>query len=90
MMSASRSSASPRAAAGKAVGRAVVARRAGGPEVLELISDHAVPAPGPGEILVKMASSGVNPVDCSARLGEFPRPVFPSRRLSATPHFVGS
>ena len=46
--------------------RAVVLRRPGGPEVLELV-DRPVPSPGPGEVRVRLARSGVNPTDWKTR-----------------------
>ena len=46
--------------------RAVVYRRPGGPEVLELV-DRPVPPPGPGEVRVRLARSGVNPTDWKSR-----------------------
>jgi NADPH:quinone reductase-like Zn-dependent oxidoreductase len=42
--------------------RRVVYRRFGGPEVLE-IEHRAVPHPARGEVLVRVAAAGVNPVD---------------------------
>lgn len=42
--------------------RRVVFRRFGGPEVLE-IEHRAVPHPARGEVLVRVAAAGVNPVD---------------------------
>lgn len=42
--------------------RRVVFRRFGGPEVLE-IERRAVPQPADGEVLVRVAAAGVNPVD---------------------------
>ncbi|MFE7198142.1 NADP-dependent oxidoreductase [Microbacterium oxydans] len=42
--------------------RRVVFRRFGGPEVLEL-ERRAVPRPARGEVLVRVAAAGVNPVD---------------------------
>jgi NADPH:quinone reductase-like Zn-dependent oxidoreductase len=42
--------------------RRVVFRRFGGPEVLEL-ERRAVPRPARGEVLVRIAAAGVNPVD---------------------------
>jgi NADPH2:quinone reductase len=46
--------------------RAIVYSEAGGPEVLRLV-DRPEPAPGPGEVLVRIAASGVNPTDWKAR-----------------------
>ncbi len=46
--------------------RAVVYERAGGAEVLQLV-EREVPAPGPGEVLLRVALSGVNPTDWKVR-----------------------
>jgi NADPH:quinone reductase-like Zn-dependent oxidoreductase len=46
--------------------RAVSARAAGGPEVLELV-ELDKPAPGPVEVLVRVHAAGVNPTDWKAR-----------------------
>jgi NADPH2:quinone reductase len=48
--------------------RAVVYRRNGGPEVLELV-EREVPEPGPGELRVRISRSGVNPTDWKSRRG---------------------
>lgn len=48
--------------------RAVVVRRFGGPEVLEF-TEIPVPVPGTGQIRVKVAAAGVNPVDAATRSG---------------------
>ena len=45
----------------------------GGPEVL-LPETRAVPAPAPGEILVKVAAAGVNRPDVAQRSGSYPPP----------------
>jgi NADPH:quinone reductase-like Zn-dependent oxidoreductase len=45
--------------------------RFGGPEVLDLES-IPVPKPGKGELLVKVAAAGVNPVDFKIRAGKYP------------------
>lgn len=52
-----------------AASRRVVFRRFGGPEVLE-IERRAVPRPAPGEVLVRVAAAGVNPVDWKLFSGE--------------------
>ncbi|MDT0276461.1 NADPH:quinone reductase [Blastococcus goldschmidtiae] len=46
--------------------RLISYRRAGGPDVLELL-DVPVPDPGPGEVRVRVAYSGVNPTDWKSR-----------------------
>src|SRR5207244_3200815 len=43
----------------------------GGPEVLQLV-DRPDPTPGPGEVLVRIAVSGVNPTDWKSRKGDGP------------------
>jgi len=45
----------------------------GGPEVL-LPETRAVPVPGPGEILIKVAAAGVNRPDVAQRSGAYPPP----------------
>lgn len=47
-------------------GRAILATKPGGPEVLELSSDYKARMPNKGEILVKMASTGINNLECCA------------------------
>ncbi|MBI4899373.1 MAG: quinone oxidoreductase [Actinobacteria bacterium] len=60
--------------------RAVQAREAGGPEVLELV-EVPDPAPERGQVLVKVAAVGVNFIDTYRRGGVYPMPF---------PHVVGS
>ncbi|MGH7642482.1 MAG: NADPH:quinone reductase [Candidatus Dormibacteria bacterium] len=48
--------------------RAIVYERHGGPEVLHLV-DRSEPVPAPGEVLVRVAFSGVNPTDWKTRRG---------------------
>jgi NADPH:quinone reductase-like Zn-dependent oxidoreductase len=48
--------------------RAIRVERFGGPEALRLVSMEP-PAPGPGEVLVRVAAAGVNPVDWKVRAG---------------------
>ncbi len=52
----------------------------GKPEVLR-IAEGPVPAPGPGEILVRVAWAGVNRPDCSQRAGSYPPPPGASKIL---------
>lgn len=47
---------------------AVLARRLGDPEVLEVV-DVPVPDPGPGQLRIGVAAASVNPIDLSARAG---------------------
>jgi NADPH:quinone reductase len=49
----------------------MVYRRTGGPEVIQL-EDLDLPEPGPGQVLVRMAVSGVNPTDWKSRRGSGP------------------
>ncbi|MBW4043052.1 MAG: NADPH:quinone reductase [Acidobacteria bacterium] len=51
--------------------RAIVYSRSGGPEVLRLV-DREVREPGPGEVRVRIAVSGVNPTDWKSRSGTDP------------------
>ena len=52
--------------------RAIRIHRFGGPEVLQL-DDIAVPSPKAGEVIVRVAAAGVNPVDYKIRAGGYPR-----------------
>lgn len=49
---------------------AIVARRSGGPEVLEF-TEIDRPAPGPGQLLIKVAAIGVNFIDTYKRSGVY-------------------
>ena len=51
--------------------RAVHIAEFGGPEVLSVV-EAADPTPGPGQVLIEVASAGVNPVDTRVREGQFP------------------
>ena len=51
--------------------RAIQAKSYGGPEVLELV-DLPIPSPVPGEVLLRVAAAGTNPVDWKARAGYVP------------------
>ncbi|MFD0663152.1 hypothetical protein [Thermocatellispora tengchongensis] len=48
--------------------KAIVYRDNGGPDVLRLV-ERDLPVPGPGEVRVRIAVSGVNPTDWQARSG---------------------
>jgi NADPH2:quinone reductase len=51
--------------------RAVVYRQTGDSSVLEVV-ERPAPTPGPGEVLVRVARSGVNPTDWKSRRGAKP------------------
>jgi NADPH2:quinone reductase len=53
--------------------RAISYTRSGGPDVLQLV-ERPVPEPGPGEVRVRVAFSGVNPTDWKARSTADPGP----------------
>ncbi|GEB58867.1 NADP-dependent oxidoreductase [Streptomyces gardneri] len=60
---------------------AIVYEEFGGPEVLRHATGVAVPEPGPGEVRVRVAAVGVNPVDWKRRYGwveEFYPTTFPA------------
>jgi len=75
--------------------RAIVYRETGGPDVLTLV-DRPEPEPGPDEVLVRVAVSGVNPTDWKARLGDGPGQVLrfpeivPNQDGSGTIEAVGA
>ena len=48
--------------------KAIVVHQYGGPEVLKF-EDYPDPVPGPGEVLVRVAATSVNPIDCKRRAG---------------------
>ena len=48
--------------------KAIVVHEYGGPEVLNF-EEYPDPVPGPGEVLVRVAAAGVNPIDYKRRAG---------------------
>jgi len=64
--------------------KAIIYRDNGGPEVLELV-DRDAPEPGPGEVRVRIAVSGVNPTDWKTRSGA----TNPKQFAEVTPHLDG-
>jgi NADPH:quinone reductase-like Zn-dependent oxidoreductase len=46
--------------------------RFGGPEVLELAEEQTVPAPGPGEVRIKVLAGGTGFTDTFIRRGRYP------------------
>lgn len=65
--------------------KSIIYRDNGGPEVLRLL-ERDLPVPGPGEVRVRVAVSGVNPADCQARAGIGHPKGFPE----VTPHLDGA
>ncbi|WP_433306060.1 NADPH:quinone reductase [Actinoplanes sp. CA-030573] len=65
--------------------KAIIYRDNGGPEVLELV-DRDLPTPGPGEVRVRIAVSGVNPTDWKTRSGA----TNPKQFAEVTPHLDGA
>jgi len=71
--------------------RAVRVSRFGGPETLA-IENVPIPKPGPGEVLVRIAATGVNPVDWKYREGmfkELPLPFTPGGDFCGTVEELG-
>ncbi|RSM59487.1 NADPH:quinone reductase [Actinoplanes sp. ATCC 53533] len=65
--------------------KAIIYRDNGGPDVLQLV-DRDLPVPGPGEVRVRVAVSGVNPTDWKTRSGATNPKLFPE----VTPHLDGA
>lgn len=61
--------------------RGIVIREPGGPEVLELRDDLAVPRPGASEILVRVRATAVNRADLLQRRARYPAPPGASARI---------
>lgn len=72
--------------------KAIQVRQFGGPEVLEL-RDVPIPAPGAGEVLVRVRAAGVNPYDTYMRAGTYavkpPLPYTPGSDAAGTVEAVG-
>ena len=56
--------------------RAVLYRKYGGPEVLEVVQQHATPQRKPGEVMIKVYSTSCNPLDVKIRNGSIPIAVY--------------
>ncbi|MDQ0826457.1 NADPH2:quinone reductase [Arthrobacter sp. B2I5] len=69
---------------------AIVARQAGGPEVLEY-AEVQTPAPGPGQVLFKVGAAGVNFIDTYKRSGAYKvqYPFTPGTEAAGTVEAVG-
>lgn len=57
--------------------KAILIHATGGPEVFRL-EDMAVPAPGPGQVLLRQTAIGVNYIDVYHRSGLYPLPGLPA------------
>jgi len=55
----------------KHVMKAIIVHRFGGPEVLEVETEVAVPEPGDDQVLVRVVCAGVNPVETYIREGQY-------------------
>jgi NADPH:quinone reductase-like Zn-dependent oxidoreductase len=51
--------------------KALIYRKFGNPDVLELVSNWPIPEPGANEVLIKVHAAGVNPKDVLLRKGKF-------------------
>ncbi|MET3721427.1 quinone oxidoreductase [Arthrobacter sp. UYEF21] len=69
---------------------AIVARQSGGPEVLEA-DEVGRPTPGPGQLLVKVAATGINFIETYQRGGMYkvPYPFTPGSEAAGTVEEVG-
>ena len=69
---------------------AILARQAGGPEVLTY-SDVERPVPGPGQLLIKVGAAGVNFIDTYKRSGVYkvPFPFTPGSEAAGTVEATG-
>jgi hypothetical protein len=58
----------------------ILIRKHGGPEVMEVVKDYPMPQRAQGEVLVKIVSTCVNPVDYKVRSGAYPVEELPKVR----------
>src|ERR1700692_3952362 len=70
--------------------KAIQITQTGGPEVMS-IREVPTPVPGPGEVLIRVAASGVNFIDLYVREGRYANPVpfIPGQEASGTIAAVG-
>jgi NADPH2:quinone reductase len=73
--------------------RAIVVKQFGPPEVMK-VEEVPDPEPGPGQVLVRVAAGGVNPVETYVRSGAYARlpalPFIPGTDLAGTVERVGA
>lgn len=73
--------------------QAVEITQPGGPEVLTL-TERPIPAPGPDEVVIRVAAAGVNRPDCLQRAGLYPVPPgasdLPGLEVAGTVSAIGS
>ncbi len=50
--------------------KAIVINQFGGSEVLEVVSGHPAPSPGPRQVLIAIQAAGINPLDWKIREGQ--------------------
>jgi NADPH2:quinone reductase len=70
--------------------KAIQMHKTGGPEVLQL-ADLPIPVPGPGQVLIKVAATGVNFIETYVREGRYkaPLPLTPGTEASGVIEAVG-
>ena len=70
--------------------RAVLLTGHGGFDRLELRGDVPVPAPGPGEVLIKVGAAGVNNTDINTRIGWYSKAVAEATELGGASGIAGA
>ena len=72
--------------------KAIVVKEFGAPDVMKF-EDVPDPAPGPGQVLIRVHASGVNPVEAYIRAGTYARkpnlPYIPGSDVGGTVEKVG-
>jgi NADPH2:quinone reductase len=70
--------------------KAIQIRETGGPEVLTL-AELPIPTPGPGQVLIKIAATGVNFIEIYVREGRYkaPLPLIPGTEAAGTVEKLG-
>jgi NADPH2:quinone reductase len=70
--------------------KAIQIHQTGGPEVLT-VAELPIPAPGPGQVLIKIAATGVNFIEIYFREGRYkaPLPLIPGSEASGVVDKLG-